>query len=134
VAIWILPRRLDHPLALLARSALQGQMVRRRREDRAAQRAPAHLYHLSDQADRPALQSSQRVLSKKRAQLLSPYAYLVPSPLFSRLKSSQWQPSRISIPASKANEKHRQGAAGLRSGSQAPAAKQADNPAAHARA
>ena len=80
VAIWILPRRLDHPLALLARSALQGQMVRRRREDRAAQRAPAHLYHLSDQADRPALQSSQRVLSKKRAQLLSPYAYLVPSP------------------------------------------------------
>jgi hypothetical protein len=63
VAIWIL-RCLDHPLVLLARLALRGQVVRQHREDQAVQRGPADLYHLSDRADRPALQSSQRVLSK----------------------------------------------------------------------
>jgi hypothetical protein len=63
VAIWIL-RCLDHPLVLLARLALRAQVVRQHRENQAVQRGPADLCHLSDQADRPALQSSQRVLSK----------------------------------------------------------------------
>jgi hypothetical protein len=39
-------------------------VVRQLREDQAAQRGPAHLYHLSDRADRLVLQSSQRVPSR----------------------------------------------------------------------
>jgi hypothetical protein len=61
LAIWILLQCLDRPLVLLA---LQGQVVRQLREDQGAQRAPAHLYHLSDRADRLVLQSSQRVPSR----------------------------------------------------------------------